>query len=193
MRLPVAVAHKQVTYSGDGVYVSLGLICNSKSSSTCAAALADSFRSAIYAFGKTSLYTAATASSSGSYGSSGGSSDGGGSYSGSSSTDTVTVNAAVYIVSKAWYRSVSVSSSVVLGDSLNNFAQPVKPQTLEDVFNGPFFVQKVRCVLCVVGAGRLCVRLNICYSTGQHKQTPAAILSPHTYTFTHQRKRHMTG
>lgn len=41
------------------------------------------------------------------------------------------------------YRSVSVSSSVVLGDSLNNFVQPAKPQTLEDVFNGPYFVQKV--------------------------------------------------
>jgi hypothetical protein len=112
----------QVTYSGDGVFISLGLICSTKSSTQ--AALAENFRSAIYAFSKTSLYAPHSSSS-------------------SSSTAPV-INAAVYVVAKAWYRSVSVSSSVVLGDSLNNFAQPARPQTFEDVYNGPYFVQKVR-------------------------------------------------
>lgn len=107
----------QVTYGGDGVYLSIGLICNSKSSTQ--AALADNFRSAIYAFSKSALYAP------------------------HSSGSSQALNAAVYIVAKSWYRSVSVSSSVVLGDSLNNFAQPARPQTLEDVFNGPYFVQKV--------------------------------------------------
>lgn len=109
----------QVTYSGEGVFISLGLICSTKS--TTPEALADNFRSAIYAYSKTSFYAAV-----------------------SSTATTSTVNAAVYIVAKAWYRSIAVSSSVVLADSLNNFAQPARPQTLEDVFNGPYFVQKVR-------------------------------------------------
>lgn len=131
--------HTQVTYSGDGVYLTLGLVCSGKASTH--AALAENFRSAIYAFSKTAIYAPHS--------------------SGSASA----VNAAVYVVAKAWYRSVSVSSSVVLGDSLNNFAQPARPQTLEDVFNGPYFVQKV-CGgavcwgMCVVdlqsGAVRLC-------------------------------------
>lgn len=115
-----------MTYSGDGVYLTLGLVCSGKASTH--AALAENFRSAIYAFSKTAIYAPHS--------------------SGSASA----VNAAVYVVAKAWYRSVSVSSSVVLGDSLNNFAQPARPQTLEDVFNGPFFVQKVRglCAGCVL-------------------------------------------
>jgi hypothetical protein len=116
--------HPQVTYSGDGVFLTLGLVCSGKASTH--ASLAENFRSAIYAFSKTAIYAP------------------------HSSGSVSAVNAAVYVVAKAWYRSVSVSSSVVLGDSLNNFAQPARPQTLEDVFNGPYFVQKVRsCVLAV--------------------------------------------
>lgn len=116
--LILAHPHTQATYSGDGVFISLGLVCSSKAGSS-QAVLADNFRSAIYAYSKTALYAA------------------------TSSGSSATVNAAVYVVAKSWYRSVSVSSSVVLGDSLNNFAQPARPQTLEDVYNGPYFVQKV--------------------------------------------------
>ena len=108
------------------MYISVGLVCNSKSSSA-QASLAENFRSAIYAISKPALYSSSTASGS-----------------------SQALNAAVYVVAKAWFRSIAMSSAVVLGDSLNNFAQPVKPQTLEDVFNGPYFVQKVRghCRLC---------------------------------------------
>jgi hypothetical protein len=111
----------QVTYSGEGVFISLGLVCSTQS--TTPESLAENFRSAIYAFSKVSLYGAVSSSS--------------------SSGSTTAINAAVYVVAKAWYRSIAVSSSVVLADSLNNFAQPARPQTLEDVFNGPYFVQKV--------------------------------------------------
>jgi hypothetical protein len=70
----------QVTYTGDGLFVSVGLVCSSKSNSH--AALADNFRSAVYAYSKTAVYATTTAGS------------------------TATINGAVYIVAKSWYRSV---------------------------------------------------------------------------------------
>lgn len=125
-----------MTYSGEGVFISLGLICST--TSTTPESLADNFRSAIYAYSKIALYGAVS----------------------SSSGSAPTVNAALYVVAKAWYRSIAVSSSVVLADSLNNFAQPARPQTLEDVFNGPYFVQKVS-TSSSLGAQQYCQALQI--------------------------------
>lgn len=71
-----------MTYTGEGVYVSLGLVCNAgKSSNNNQATLGESFKSVIYAYSKASLYAPTT---------------------GNSNSGGLAVKAAVYVVAKAW-------------------------------------------------------------------------------------------
>jgi hypothetical protein len=99
-------------------------VCSAGAASSSHHAASASFRSAIYAYSKAALYASASAESGSGFRS---------------------VFAALWISEKAWYRSVPAASAGLLSAGmLNNFVQPVRPQSLEDVFNGPFFVQKVR-------------------------------------------------
>lgn len=95
-------------------------------SNTCPTGLVDKPRSiltALYAFSKKALYARPPL------------------------TGTADIKAAVYLPSKAWYRSVSGTELHLVLDEFepfNSIPTPVRPQTVHDLESDPMFVIKVR-------------------------------------------------
>lgn len=112
-----ANATLQGTFSDDAIIVAMGVYCG-----TFASDETHSFLSVMYAFSKKALYTKPPAHG------------------------NTEIYAATYLSPGAWYRSVPPGGQALVEDNFkpfNNYIQPARPQTAEDVSKPPLFVMKV--------------------------------------------------